>query len=260
MYSGPLYHVIPLSNFSRGFDKYRREYRKSSIPESRYPTESYLLRREDLATGVAKASKLRDKLAIPGDVPLVLQVEVPPAVVRPNLRSGVGLVWPSPDLPIAGVLRVSPDGQLGAPLSLEDAMARSLELNAPAFIPYTALRPRSVSLLPIARGCQAACPFCFSEASVSVDQPNKRFDALRAVDWLDLAAARGAERAVITGGGEPTLLPSARLRELVAACSRRFRKTVLITNGVRLVDGAAASSPRSVRQRADCVGGFSSPP
>ena len=51
----PLYHVTTLSNFARAFDKYTRQYRKSSIRESRYPRESYLLSRVDLAVGVTKA-------------------------------------------------------------------------------------------------------------------------------------------------------------------------------------------------------------
>src|SRR5256884_3502229 len=40
--------------------------------------------------------------------------------------------------------------------------------------PYTQIRPRSVSVLPIAIGCQAKCPFCFSHSSVSIDQPKQR--------------------------------------------------------------------------------------
>jgi len=245
--SESLYHVTTLSNFARGFDKYTRQYRKSWIPESRYPNESYLLRGEELDVGIGKAAKLREKLGIPGDELLVLRASVPPSGVHPNLRNGVGWVWASPDLPISGLLRVSPEGRLGAPLSVEEAMAKSLDLQAASFLPYAQLRPRTLSFLPIARGCQAACPFCFSEASVSADQPQKSSDLKSAERWMNLAASRGAERAVITGGGEPTLVRWEYLLQLIAACSLRFAKTVLITNGVRLASATPSRIAASLR-------------
>ncbi len=102
----PLYHVTTLSNFARAYDKYTRQYRKSCIPESRYPLESYLLPAAELAVGVAKACRLRDKLKIPGDRLLVLQAAVERSRVQPNLRNGLGFVWPSADLPVSGVFQV----------------------------------------------------------------------------------------------------------------------------------------------------------
>jgi hypothetical protein len=229
-----LYHVTALSNFARGFDKYTRQYRKSLIPESRYPLESYLLPETDLAFGIAKASRLRDKLAIHGDGLVVLQAGVPRSNVRPNQRNGVGLVWPSPDLPIDSVYEVGSNGTLGPCLGIEEAMAKSLSLHSDAFVPYAALRPRSVSFLPIARGCQAACPFCFSETSVSAEQKQGGLDLAAVRQWAALAQAQGARRAVITGGGEPTLMPWERTLGLIRACKEHFNKIVLITNGVRL--------------------------
>jgi hypothetical protein len=53
--------------------------------------------------------------------------------------------------------------------------------------------------------------------------------------WLDRAQAHGAERAVITGGGEPTLLAPDLLQQLVNTCANRFDRVVLITNGHNLV-------------------------
>jgi hypothetical protein len=234
LFDEPLYHVTVLSNFARAYDKYTRHYRKSCIPESRYPAESYLLPAAELAVGVAKASRLREKLKIPGDSLLALRAAVPRLNVLPNLGSGVGLVWPSPELPISGVYQIGADATLGPRMPLEEAMAKSLALHSGAFVDYAALRPRSVSFLPIARGCQAACAFCFSEASVSSDQTHGALD-IRVIDhWACLGKLRGAERAVITGGGEPTLLPWQRTQELIRACRRHFSKVVLITNGVRL--------------------------
>lgn len=124
-------------------------------------------------------------------------------------------------------------------------MARSLALHADAFLPWDAIRPRSVSFLPIARGCQAACPFCFSEASASTDQAQARIDWAGVDLWLQRAQAQGAERAVITGGGEPTLMKRADLLRLVEACRASFDKVVLITNGLALAaQGEAQASLR----------------
>jgi hypothetical protein len=58
--------------------------------------------------------------------------------------------------------------------------------------------------------------------------------------WLDIALARGAERAVLTGGGEPTLLSSQDLLNLVSRCSHRFDKVVMITNAYQMARAADA--------------------
>jgi hypothetical protein len=240
------FHVTVLSNFARGYDRYARAYRKGLIPESAYPNESYVLARCDLDIGIAKALKLKAKLAIPNDEVVVLEARLPAAGVAPNVRNGLGSVWPSADLPVSRVHRVLGEARLSC-TSVEETMARSLALHEAAFRPYSALAPRSVSFLPIARGCQASCPFCFSEASVSAQQKQRRpaWDAVRA--WLRLARSRGAERAVITGGGEPTLLPFGDLKRLIDECHEAVGKVVLITNGIRL----ASFAPR---EATECVG------
>jgi hypothetical protein len=230
----PLYHVTLLSNFARAYDKYRREYRKGAITESRYPSEFYLLPQAQLAVGVDKAARLLQRSGLAGDELLVLETRLPPERLRPNLRNGLGLVWPSPDLPLHGLHRLDARNGLGGALGLEETMARSLALHAAGFAPYARLRPRSVSFLPLARGCDAACPFCFSEASVSSEQAQGALDEATVQHWLQRALRAGAERAVITGGGEPLLWPWERLLGLVRNCGAVFDKLVLISNGLRL--------------------------
>lgn len=230
----PLYHVTLLSNFARAFDKYRRLYCKSAIPESTYPGEFYLLQRHELHIGVGKASALLARSGLAGDVLLVLESNPTREALRQHPRQGAGLVWPSSDLPITGLYRIAADGELGASLSIEGAMAASLALHASGFRPYAEVAPRSLSFLPVAFGCNAACPFCFSDASASADQRQAPIDWARTRHWIEAAAARGAQRAVITGGGEPTLLRWNELLRLVRACADAFSKVVLITNGARL--------------------------
>lgn len=119
------------------------------------------------------------------------------------------------------------DGEI---ISIEDSYAKSLKLS-PHIAEWNDLSPRTVSILPVAQGCQAKCPFCFSHSSVSDDISQKLLKSSRIDNILDLAKEHGATRAVITGGGEPTLIPYKKLGEMIRQCSSRFTKTVLITNG-----------------------------
>jgi len=118
-----------------------------------------------------------------------------------------------------------------APISIEEATARSLQLLHPQLLSYTELRPRTFSFLPIARGCQASCPFCFSDASVSAEQEQAQINLAVVSEAERAARARGAERFVITGGGEPGLVRHRSLTELIAIGRSSLGKTVLITNG-----------------------------
>ena len=118
-------------------------------------------------------------------------------------------------------------------LSIEDCVAKSFQVNKASLIPYSELVPRSVSILPIAKGCQAKCPFCFSKGSVSNDIAQANLSPEYIDQVLLSAKARGAQRAVITGGGEPTMLPFPKLLALVRQCSV-FDNVCLITNGYSL--------------------------
>jgi hypothetical protein len=204
-------------------------------PESAYPNEFFVLAERDLDIGVAKALRLKAKLAIANNQILAIEARLPAGRVSPNVRNGLGSVWPSKDLPVSRVYQVV-DGNRLSPMSVEEATAKSLALHEAAFRPYPELAPRSVSFLPIARACQASCPFCFSEASASAEQKQRRVDWSAIRMWLRLATSRGAERAVVTGGGEPTMLPFMDLTRLVGECSDQVTNVVLITNGISLAD------------------------
>jgi molybdenum cofactor biosynthesis enzyme MoaA len=225
-----LYHVTLLSNFARAFDKYSRVYSKTSIPESHYPNQFFLLRRDELAIGVARARALLARTGLAGDRLLILRTTVATDELQPNLRTGLGRSVPRPWITLDGVSFLD-GGETLVPIGFEEACAASLHVLTPELRPYEDLAPRSVSLLPIARGCQASCPFCFSEASVSLDQPGGRLDPMRVRSVLAEARRRGAGRAVITGGGEPGLLRFDRLLALVRECAAVFPRVVLITNG-----------------------------
>src|SRR5690554_68703 len=60
-----LWHVIVLSNFARGYDKYARRYSKEAIPESTFPDHFLLMRGAELPAGkveVVGKGALRDRL------------------------------------------------------------------------------------------------------------------------------------------------------------------------------------------------------
>jgi molybdenum cofactor biosynthesis enzyme MoaA len=154
-------------------------------------------------------------------------------ILQPNVATGRGRVLPGSSLPLSGVHWVDDGGQLEA-TSVEEVYARSLACLGAQLQPYPALAPRSLSVLPIARACQAACRFCFSESSASLGQRARLADVALAERWMGPARAAGASRFVITGGGEPGLLTHASLVALMAAGARHFPKVVLISNGVHL--------------------------
>ncbi|HTR01247.1 MAG TPA: radical SAM protein [Candidatus Acidoferrum sp.] len=230
-----VYYITVLSNFARGYDKYRRVYSKNGIPESTYPDLFFVLAESELEIGVRKATLLLSKLQLPGNRLIALQARVPSATLQSNSMSGLGRIYPANDLPIHAVFDLMTNEHQPKLVTalLEDIVADSYRLLATEMIDYEQLRPRSVSILPVARGCQAACPFCFSEASVSADQEQQKPDLLKIGSILRHARQRGAERAVITGGGEPALLKDDQLCQLISACAYEFSKVVLITNGYR---------------------------
>lgn len=118
-------------------------------------------------------------------------------------------------------------------LSVEELYAKSMQLNDASLTPFSACKPRSISILPVAQGCQAKCAFCFSHSSISDDvrQKPRKLTMRRINTVLDAAKAAGAERAVITGGGEPLVSPFSLICKIVRACADRFPSVTMITNG-----------------------------
>jgi pyruvate-formate lyase-activating enzyme len=171
-----------------------------------------------------------------------LRIRVATDALNPNPRTGLGRFVESPAIRVDAVAFVESDAIGGRlqPVSVEEVSALSLRLLHPELSEYPRLRPRSFSILPIARGCQASCPFCFSEASASAEQEQARIDLPRLHDFAVAARARGAERFVITGGGEPGLVRHELLRDVIATGRAAFGKTVLITNGHHLARRAPA--------------------
>jgi hypothetical protein len=235
----PFIAFIPLSNWLRGFDRYAMRYSKALIPESTFKDAFYLLREDEpFGPGLAKARRLVAKLGVAGDRVVALRASLPTDVIRPNdvTGTGIGWRWPRADVPLCGVAWVDAHDALVA-TQHEEVTARAFLLHDERLARWAECRPRSFSVLPVANACQARCAFCFSKASVSDLERQQDLSLRDVARWADEARARGAERSVVTGGGEPTLLSRARLLGLVGVLSERFDKTLLITNGARLDAG-----------------------
>lgn len=247
-----LYYVTALSNLARGYEKYAGRYDKARIPESTFPGQFFLLRREELHIGLQKATALTRKTGLTGDRPVVLQTHADTQALTPNVRTGLGRCLPGSSIEIDGLHFVDAAGHL-EPVLVEDAMATSYQVLGERLRPFSALRPRSISILPVARACQARCPFCFSKASASAEVSLKAPDWSRINEVLSEAKARGAERAVITGGGEPSLLKAPDLEHLIACAAKQFSKVVLISNGA-IWGGHDGPSRRMALERLSSAG------
>ena len=240
----PMYHVTTLSNFIKGYDKYSRRYSKANITQSTFKDKFFLLHAHQLSTGFEKASKLLKKLDIDGDCFLVLHTEIEqPSGDESDGQSSSNKLYAHPKgqylrrdwikITALSLLPSTPKATLEG-ISVEEAAARSLRLQGQTRQPYQSIRPRSISIMPIAKGCQAKCPFCFSKGSVSNDMKQQRTYEANVIKVLQAAHRMGAERAVITGGGEPFMLPFSRLLELIRQCSNLFSTVCAITNGYSL--------------------------
>lgn len=215
-------YVTVASNFARGYDKYARNYNKSNLPQSTFPDKFFVLPPDRLEIGLDKATKLLRK-TMPGDYPIVLRADFARHELRPNAKRGEYVE--RNHIRVAGVSNAT-----SQPLQIEDVYADSLALNG--FLKsWDTIRPRSMSVLPIASACEARCEFCFSHSSVSEEQRQGRIMVDRLAELCTRSQELGAERLVITGGGEPTLLAHKRLIEIIRIGRKHFPKVVLITNG-----------------------------
>ncbi len=225
---------VPLTNWLYGFDRYRRWYDKTQIPNTRYPERMYFLgSEEDQSIGIKKARQLAVQLGELGQAVVWFSVCAEQGELAKNIwtGSGIGYAYPSLQVPIKTCGLIYADGEIES-LPPEEILAYSYA-QLRGEVQWSSCTPRSFSVLPIAQACPAACAFCFSKASVSDDIHQLPWTMDGVAQSASKAKALGAKRAVITGGGEPTLLRSEQLLELVSTLSSFWTKVLLITNGFR---------------------------
>ena len=238
--------AVPLSNLSPAYDKYSGLYDKSRLPHNRFPHQAFTLDGNEIAIGLEKATDLCARLGREKDCPVVIETEVEAAELRTDHQSGIGAYVPGHSLRVVSLRYPQGDGhpETWPHWRLEDALAQSIIILAGAggLKPWAELRPRTLSWLPVGQACQASCAFCFSKASVSDHYRGglvRRGSLARLAEIAAAAQQAGAERAVITGGGEPTLLKDHLLCAGIEALARQLDRVVMITNGHLIARSAA---------------------
>lgn len=227
---------LPLSNWIAGFERYSMSYSKRGLPNLSYPDRFYMLKvGEDVSVGLAKARDLARRLGERSEDIAWVEARLPmgPGGMEPNAftGTGVGWAWTSPSIPVARMGVAGPDGALRE-LTHEELTALAYAACRPAgALDWASCAPRTFSVLPLANACQAKCAFCFSKASASEAAKQRPLDLELARRWARAAKRAGADRAVITGGGEPTLAKPAALMALTRLLSEEVGQTLIITNG-----------------------------
>lgn len=254
---------IPLSNWVRGFDRYRQTFDKAALPRARFPDCFYVLAddapTDQVAAALAKTWDLARRLGVPGDRVVRLQCRLPvvdgPQAAQEGLfaapntftGTGIGWCWPSTVLPLTDYAFITEEGQV-QPAPHETITAAAFSLPDHGLHAWADCAPRSFSVLPVAQACNANCAFCFSKASMSDAVVPHKLDLESVAQWSSLARTRGASRAVITGGGEPMLIPFPLMEALIARLRVDFESILLITNGSRLVSGTIKHGEQAMLQ------------
>lgn len=215
------YYVTVLSNFSKGYDKYSKQYSKANIHQSTYKDKFFVAK--DVSIGINKAKHLAKE----NDPLIIIKTKIKNFELN-NSPNGFGYYVKRNFIVVDQVLDLD-----FKPILIEEAYSRSLGTNS--LLAWESVRPRSLSILPIKQSCQAKCSFCFSHSSISDDITQSKY--LEQFEPMCIRAkTSGAERLVITGGGEPTLLAHHKLLDIMKIGKEYFDSITMITNGYELAN------------------------
>jgi len=225
-------HLIPLENFAKGYSKYTGIWSKEGV-ESKFPHKMHLLTDFDINIGVQKIQQSNGKNQSIICIETLINGSEP---IKVTENTGLGHEIQKNSIKVNALYSIqnwnnkSIESTKGKLLTIEQVVARSMAIVG-GLKPYDQIIPRTISILPVSKGCQAKCSFCFSNSSVSSEIKQSPLSFDRVEDVLKIAKAHGSERAVITGGGEPTMIPHQRLIRYIELCKGYFDKVVMITNG-----------------------------
>lgn len=229
-------YITVLSNWMLGFDKYNRVYSKKNLQESSFPDKFYLLKQDEINIGLDKAHKLIEKInkkhnLIYSENRIIKINTLPITQVYKNTKNGKGWFINENHIPVESLEILN--GKVWESISIENLTALSYKISFD-LKRFEELIPRTLSFLPIASACQAKCKFCFSESSISVEQEKRISDFVDLEKWCKKAKEVGAQRFVITGGGDPGVLRYEEILKILNISSLYFSKNVMITNGIFL--------------------------
>lgn len=228
-----MFYFTLLSNFIFGFDKYEKNYDKKRLKNKTFENKFFLLYEDELIIGYEKAKKILEKHGKENDEIICLETTTNLKLFN-NHQSRVGQYIKSSKIKVNKVyLTKCIDGKvLLEQIRIEDLTSKSYIINTKEKN-VKHLKPRSISILPISIGCQAKCSFCFSKYSVSTDIEKQKLDFDLINNILIKSKNSGVIRAVITGGGEPTMLKNNDLINLIKLMSSHFKSLLMITNSYK---------------------------
>lgn len=241
---------VPLSNWLLGYDKYSNTWSKKNIPRTTYPKLYFMYELGgDTTVGYNKVRNYIERTGIKGDEVVTIITEADEMNVFPNditnTRNGVYIKG----VDSIQILEAFTNTQsFNINIKLEDITALAYKLKEPNS--WQECVPRTFSVLPIAKACQASCKFCFSKSSVSdVIEMDSTLNLFNVATMSGRAKLLGAERAVITGGGEPMLYKHDKMLELIGILGTHYKKVQLITNGLMLKGSNYAISKKLVEYK-----------
>jgi wyosine [tRNA(Phe)-imidazoG37] synthetase (radical SAM superfamily) len=222
------YYFTVLSNWLLGYDRYQKRYSKELIKESTFSDKFFLVDENSENIGFEKATTLLNKLGIvdnkiiriTADFNKELKIEPRGFSIKQNYIN------------VKNVYIFNENSK--EEILLEDLMAMAYKLKNNRIYEYNELKPRSISILPIASACQAKCWFCFSESSISIEKEKFIVDLSNLNNICKKGFDLGVKRFVITGGGEPTLLKEDVLLKIIKTAKRYFPTVLMISNGYEL--------------------------
>lgn len=222
------YYFTVLSNWIAGYDRYKQIYSKDLIKESTFPDKFFLVDDDCSLIGFEKAYKLLNKLNILDNK--IIRISV--AVDNEPKPEQKGFSIQQNYIKVKKICFYI--GGTKQESSIEDITAMAYKLHNNKLYEYNELKPRSISILPIASACQAKCWFCFSESSISIEKEKFIVDLSNLNNICKKGCALGVKRFVITGGGEPTLLKEDILLKIIQIAKGYFPTVLMITNGHEL--------------------------
>ena len=229
-------YITVLSNWLISYDRYKKVFSKQNNKNSTFPNEFYLLKNDELSIGFNKASKLLQKLNIKNNLIIRITSIFNESEVNKNIRNNLGWYVNQNYLNVNQVYIYIGNADIFDDnwklLTVEDITALSLSLEKENKFTYEDLKPLTLSFLPVGVACQAKCKFCFSKSSISKERIKKINDFSDLDYWLDYAKRKGANRFVITGGGEPGLFGYENIKTAIDKGRNHLGKVILITNGL----------------------------
>ena len=236
-------YITVLSNWILGYDRYTKIYSKHLLKKSTFKDVFYLLKENELEIGLNKASSLLKRInkdqgkIVSNDHIIKINTIIEDDVFK-NTKNGLGW-YVNRNFILVDSVQIF-DGINWIDISIEDISAKSFLIEYKNISSYKELAPRSLSFLPVAQACQAKCKFCFSESSISTEQIKKIEDFTHLDYWCSQAKNKGADRFVITGGGEPSIIGIDNIVKILDISTSFFDKNVLITNGMFLLKDTSA--------------------